>query len=106
MKDEVDADPDKRVQVETSAYLFGSEAWHQLGNIVPVYGLDHIPQRAQDHVQHQVVVVIGEVIVVRTEPPHLYRTQNKRKRRINLQENKTSSDPKVLQTILSYSWDY
>lgn len=51
-------------------YLSGSESRNQLCYVVPVNGLGCSPQRAQNHVQDQDVVVIGEVVVVQTEAAH------------------------------------
>lgn len=52
-------------------YLTGGESWNELCYIIPVNGLGCPPQRAQNHVQDQDIVVIGEVVVVQTEAAHL-----------------------------------
>lgn len=54
------------------SYLLGCESWNEPGYIVPVYGVGDSPQRAQHHVQHQDVVVVGKVVVVWAEAAHLY----------------------------------
>ena len=68
------------IVTQHSSYLLGSESWNQLGYIVPVYGLWHSPQRAQHHVQHQDVVVVRKVVVVRAEAAHLYRDRRRQTR--------------------------
>ena len=68
------------IVTQLCSYLLGREAWYQLGNIVPVYGLGNSPQRAQHHVQDQDVVVVGKVVVVGTEAAHVYTEMRKYRR--------------------------
>lgn len=62
---------DGQVEMWSSSHLLGCEPWHQLGHTVPVDGLLGTPQRAQDHIQDQDVIVIHEVVVVRGEATHV-----------------------------------
>lgn len=71
------------------SYLFRSEAWHQFGHILPVYGLRDPPQRPQHHVQNQDIVVVGEIIVVRTEATHLYTDGQQTNKMHSVNKNQT-----------------
>lgn len=65
-------------KVFCASYLFRCEPWDQLGNILPVYLLRRRPQRAQDHIQDQEIVVIWEVVINRANTIHFCGAQDKK----------------------------